>query len=104
MKYILITFSAIALLYSCSPAVADVIAVSEENSEAAIGIADPQISAGKVLWENDCTVCHQAQKVITDYTKDQWRGILPNMVANAKLDDEKAAEIHAYVYWVLENQ
>jgi len=104
MKYIFITFSAITLLYSCSPDVGEVVVVSEENTETGTGLADPQIAAGKVLWENDCTVCHYGQKVITDYTKEQWRGILPGMAINAKLNEERTAQIHAYVYWVLENQ
>ncbi|MFT5860624.1 MAG: hypothetical protein ACI865_002737 [Flavobacteriaceae bacterium] len=104
MKYILITFSAIALLYSCAPKVAEVVEISEGTTEASTGLSDPQIAGGKVIWENDCTVCHYGKKVITDYTKEQWRGILPKMVINAKLDEAKTTEIHAYVYWVLENQ
>ena len=105
MKYILITYSVIALLYSCSPKVVEVVPVTEEiTDEALIGLSDPQIAAGKVIWENDCTRCHNGQKVITHYTEDQWKGILPKMVIKARLDDERAAEIHAYVHWKLENQ
>ncbi|MDG1428871.1 MAG: hypothetical protein P8H56_00475 [Crocinitomicaceae bacterium] len=104
MKYLLITFAGAALIYSCTPKVAEV-AVTEVNSgEELVGLNDPQIAAGKHIWENDCTPCHYGGKVITNYTKDQWGGIMPKMIINAELDETGSTQIWAYVNWILENQ
>lgn len=104
MKYLFILFAGITLLYSCSPQVAETAPFEESPTEAKIESSDPQIIAGKVLWENDCTGCHNGKKVITDYTADQWKGILPGMIVNAKLNDEGAKQIRDYIHWVLDNQ
>ena len=60
------------------------------------------VSAGKVIFNNDCAKCHSA-KVIDDYTQQQWTGILRKMIIKAKLDETKASQVTQYVNWELEN-
>ncbi len=104
MKYLITIFAGVVIFYSCSPQLAEVIVSEEMPVEELVGLNNPQIAAGKVIWENDCTVCHYEQKIITNYTKDQWRGILPGMIVNAKLNVERESQIRSYINWVLNNQ
>ncbi|MFT5778676.1 MAG: hypothetical protein ACI837_001632 [Crocinitomicaceae bacterium] len=103
MKHLFLAFAAVGLLIACTPKTAEIVPVvtETETTEESMPLAD--IGEGKVIWLTDCTKCHYGQKVIEDYTKLQWEGILPKMIKNAKLNDDKARQIRAYVYWELEN-
>lgn len=99
MKKLLFAFGITALAIACSPKtvepITDVDPVEEkDNSMAAI-------DAGKSVYQSKCTKCHEA-KTISNFTKEQWDGILPAMISKAKLDSETASQVSKYVYWSLE--
>ncbi len=97
----LFTFSIIALI-SCSPKTIEAVTETEETSTAD-EMPKTDIGEGKVVYLKDCSKCHQ-MKTVTDFTKDQWNGILPRMIKRAKLSEDEARQVSSYIYWALENE
>ncbi|MBS1653407.1 MAG: hypothetical protein JSU05_01070 [Bacteroidetes bacterium] len=54
------------------------------------------ISQGKSVYEAKCGKCH-ALKVVDVYTAQRWEGILKMMIPKAKLTEDEAAQVTAYV-------
>lgn len=53
-------------------------------------------SAGQTVYTNRCGRCHGLKKT-ENYTSQQWDNILKSMVPKAKLNDEEAKQVTAYV-------
>ena len=53
-------------------------------------------SAGQTVYTNRCGRCHGLKKT-ENYTAQQWDNILKSMIPKAKLNDEEAKEVAAYV-------
>lgn len=103
MKKILFVFGLVALAAACTPKIVEVI--DEPEPEVTVVTPDPNAMSadaltGKELFATKCTKCHEA-KPIKVHTKEQWVGILANMIPKAKLDEVKGAQVTAYVNWEL---
>lgn len=60
-------------------------------------VANPEVaSAGQTVYTNRCGRCHYL-KTVQDYTTQQWTNILKSMIPKAKLNDDEAKQITAYV-------
>ncbi|MCB1225427.1 MAG: cytochrome c [Verrucomicrobiales bacterium] len=65
-------------------------------------IAPPVAKEDTALWRGrrvyliDCTRCHSAEPV-SDYTRAEWRDIMPEMIKDSRLTDEEARAVTAYV-------
>ncbi len=113
MKFLIIALSILGLLAACSPKTTEIIEASnsaevdESSPDGSIPKAD--IGEGKLVFLTDCIDCHygrsvdNAQSVIDSYSKAQWDEILPKMIKKAELDEVKARQVSAYVYWEIEN-
>jgi mono/diheme cytochrome c family protein len=53
-------------------------------------------SAGKTIYTNRCGRCH-GLKNTENYTQQRWENILKSMIPKAKLNDEEAKQVTAYV-------
>ncbi len=53
-------------------------------------------SAGKIIYANRCGRCH-GLKNTESYTLQRWENILKTMIPKAKLNDEEAKQVTAYV-------
>jgi len=54
------------------------------------------IAAGKAIYEVKCNRCHDLKKPI-EFTTGRWSSILKTMIPRARLNDEQAKEITAYI-------
>lgn len=95
MKKLLFIFGLTTAMIACSPKTTEVI--EEKGDE----YPTAQIGEGQGLYVSNCAKCHDLP-VIKKYSKERWQQILPKMVVKAKLTDEEADKVQAYVYWELE--
>jgi cytochrome c5 len=54
------------------------------------------VAAGKTLYEMKCTRCH-ALKDPGVYPTEKWGSILKTMIPRAKIDNDQAQQVTAYV-------
>jgi cytochrome c5 len=75
----------------------DIVISNKTNTESkkAIGSSEA-ISAGQIVYSNRCGRCHYL-KTARDYTPQQWENILKSMIPKAKLNDDEAKQVTAYV-------
>lgn len=93
----LMAFAAIVLV-ACTPKTAEVV-VKEETVE----FPSTDIAEGSKLYVENCGKCHKL-KTVTDFSSEQWKKIVPNMAAKAKLDATAENQIMLYVLWKTENK
>lgn len=113
MKYLFIAFTAVAFLVACSPKTAEIIEVTETAEETTTStegdMPKADIGEGKVVFMKNCIDCHygrsidNVQETVDRFTKEQWANILPKMLIEAKLDEEKSRQVAAYIAWEIEN-
>jgi hypothetical protein len=96
MKKIFLLGFAIAALASCNPKATEVV----EKVESAT-FPSSEIAEGSQIHMDYCGKCHK-HKTVTDYTQDQWKKIIPNMAAKAKLDGTQESKVLQYVLWQTE--
>lgn len=53
-------------------------------------------SAGQTVYTSRCGRCHGLKKT-ENYTAQQWDNILKSMIPKAKLNDDEARQVTAYV-------
>lgn len=113
MKYLLFTFSTVGFLIACSPKTTEII-TDVQTEEVDVTSSDPNmpksdIGEGKVVFLENCISCHYGRStenvpaLVDSYSKEEWSTILPKMIQQAELDDEKSRQVSAYIYWELEN-
>ncbi|MFT6245046.1 MAG: cytochrome c5 [Salibacteraceae bacterium] len=104
MKKIVFAFVVVGSIVACAPKLVTPVPVPEEITEAPepVPAMNEVASAGKLIFNNDCTKCHSL-KVIDDYTKQQWTGILTKMTKMAKLDETQKNQVTQYVFWEVEH-
>ncbi|OSZ78503.1 hypothetical protein CAP35_09700 [Chitinophagaceae bacterium IBVUCB1] len=57
---------------------------------------EAQREEGKTLWQGNCQKCHKLYQPETR-TVGKWENVLPRMNKRAKLTDEQAALVRAYL-------
>lgn len=68
-----------------------------KSTEPVINISSPEfIAAGKTLYKGKCNRCHDLKKPDA-YTAERWTSILQTMIPRARLSDEQAKQVRAYV-------
>jgi hypothetical protein len=99
MKKLVFTFSAIALLVACAPKTTEVIEKVETlETEKTNDFPNGEIAEGDYLYTEHCGKCHDLPK-IDKYSEQKWRGIVPTMAKEAKLDAIQENKILQYVLW-----
>lgn len=53
-------------------------------------------AAGKTIYTTRCNRCHKA-KPIEKFTQAEWENILKRMIPKARLNEEQAKQVTAYV-------
>ncbi len=56
----------------------------------------PELSEGKVLYENNCAKCHKLYKP-TEFDAAEWKKIMVSMQKKAKINDTQSASIYNYI-------
>ena len=54
------------------------------------------LAAGKTVYTSRCGRCH-GLKEVTAYSEQSWEGILKSMIPKAKLNEDEARQVTAYV-------
>lgn len=100
MKKILFIFSILAIAVACAPKLTtpEPTPVISDTAE----VMTSEAAVGKTVYSTSCVKCHKA-KVIDEYSKEQWAGILPKMIIKAKLDETQANQVTQYINWELEH-
>lgn len=65
------------------------------------GVAPESPVRGRELYITSCARCHRPEPVAR-YGIEQWRQILPRMLAESKLGEEEAEAVEAYVILTVE--
>ena len=60
------------------------------------GTIAPDTAAGKIVFTNRCGKCHGLPEPL-QYTAQRWDGILSYMIPRARLSNEQAVHVTAYV-------
>lgn len=68
----------------------------KSKKEAVIPDTPEFIAAGKTVYDGKCSRCHDL-KSPDAYTSDRWTSILKSMIPRARLNDEQAKQVTAYV-------
>lgn len=55
-----------------------------------------EILAGKKIYENNCAKCHYLHKP-EDFSRAEWKTILPKMKEKAQLSDADIVKIYKYI-------
>jgi cytochrome c5 len=97
----LVTLSIIMVNCSSTKKTTAIPGASNASPEAKVAEAkknynDAQMAEGKTLWESNCAKCH---KLFTPESRDveKWEAVLPRMVKRAKLSDQQAGMVRAYL-------
>jgi cytochrome c5 len=69
---------------------ADIVAEVKKN------YTDADMSAGKILWQENCNKCHKLHDG-PEHDVAKWEKVLPRMSKRAKLTDEQAGKVRAYL-------
>ena len=97
MKKILFIATASISLFACTPKTAEITEKVEPS------FPNEDVAMGDKLYVENCGKCH-GLKTVTDYTPEQWKKIVPNMAAKAKIDSDADNKILQYVLWKTENK
>lgn len=109
MKYLLFAFATVAFLIACSPKTTEIVEAEESTTTTDETMPKADIAEGKVVFLQNCIDCHYGRStdnlpgLIDSYSKAEWAQILPRMIKQAELDDEKTRQVTAYIHWELDN-
>jgi hypothetical protein len=56
----------------------------------------PDMETGKIIFTNRCSKCHDLPRA-DQYTTQRWEGILSSMIPKARLNEEQAIHVTAYL-------
>jgi len=90
-----------SIIFACqrkAVASSDAIIISNKTTSTVTkGSASPEVmSAGQNIYSSRCGRCHYL-KTVKDYIPQQWDNILKMMIPKAKLNNEEAKEVTAFV-------
>jgi cytochrome c5 len=99
MKATIIILIIAVIVFAChrkTVASSDNIVISNKTNNETKA-ANPEVaSAGQTVYTNRCGRCHGLKKT-ENYTVQQWDNILKSMIPKAKLNDDEAKQVAAYV-------
>ena len=74
----------------------EIIISSKTNKTSTSSSGSETTSAGQTIYTNRCGRCHGLKKT-ENYTAQQWENILKSMIPKARLNDDEAKQVTAYV-------
>ena len=75
----------------------NIIISNKTNTETKTSASNQDLAfAGSTIYTNRCGRCHGLKKT-ENYTSQQWENILKTMIPKARLNDEEAKQVTAYV-------
>jgi mono/diheme cytochrome c family protein len=98
MKKISFLAVLMVVMVSCSPKTTEIIEVVEVEETVPDAFPSAEVAEGSQLYNDNCGKCHKL-KTVTDFTPEQWKTIVPDMAAKAKLDETQENKIMQYVLW-----
>ncbi len=93
-----VLFAALITLFACTPKTVE-ITEKVESTE----FPSDEIAQGNKLYQENCGRCHK-HKVVTNYTEEEWKKIVPKMAAKSKLDQTDENKVLQYVLWKIETK
>ena len=86
------------LLTECTPkkTASSEMSPDQKVAEVKKNYTEAQLEEGKVLMQNSCDKCH---KLFAPGSRsvEKWENVLPRMSNRAKLNDQQAAMVRAYI-------
>lgn len=64
------------------------------------GLGWQDLEEGRIIYLTDCAKCHNPEP-IAKYSHAQWANLMPKMIRESRLDDQRAHQVTAYVDSVL---
>jgi hypothetical protein len=98
MKHISYLFFLNLIIIGCSQKTTSISEPLRKESEIPIG----EVSEGNSLYQAHCGTCHKLP-VVSKYSAEKWKKVLPPMVKEAKLDANQERKITAFVNWKLQH-
>ena len=75
----------------------DEIIISNKTNKTSTSSSSSETTfAGQTIYTNRCARCHGLKKT-ENYTAQQWEVILKSMIPKARLNDDEAKQVTAYV-------
>ena len=99
MKDTIIILVIDVIVFAChrkTVASSDNIVISNKTNNETKAVNPEVASAGQKVYANRCGRCHGLKKT-ENYTVQQWDNILKSMIPKAKLNDDEAKQVAAYV-------
>ena len=99
MKATIIILVIAVIVFAChrkTVASSDNIVISNKTNNETKAVNPEVASAGQKVYANRCGRCHGLKKT-ENYTVQQWDNILKSMIPKAKLNDDEAKQVAAYV-------
>jgi cytochrome c5 len=88
------------IVFAChrkTVASSDNIIISNKTNTETSNVSNTDVtSAGKTIYVNRCGRCH-GLKNTENYTQQRWENILKSMIPKARLNDDEAKQVTAYV-------
>lgn len=86
------------LLTECTPKKAASGAMSPEQKVADVkkNYTEAQMEEGKTLWQGNCGKCHKLFEP-GSRSVEKWENVLPRMSNRAKLNEQQAGMVRAYL-------
>ena len=93
---VLALLGAVAIVVGCVSTVEMAPPVGPQMLAAAPGTDVAALQRGRGIYLTACARCHNIEP-IGRYSQQQWRALLPEMIAESKLDAQQAADVEAYL-------
>jgi cytochrome c len=86
------------LLIQCTPkkTTTTVMTPAQKVADVKKNYTEAQMEEGKTLWQGNCNKCHKLFDP-GSRTVDKWEAVLPSMTKRAKLNDQQAGMVRAYL-------
>jgi cytochrome c5 len=101
--FILTALSAVSILLAqCSPKTAKTTGKpltkthDEKLADIKKNFTEADLAEGKTIHDSKCNRCHQL-KTITNFSMAEWDNILQRMIPKARLNEQQAALVRAYI-------
>ena len=93
-----ILFITLLALAACTPKTAEI-----TEKPVSTEFPSEDIAQGSALYQEHCGKCHK-HKVVTDFSQEQWKKIVPPMAAKSKIDATQENKVLQFVLWKTESK